>query len=109
MYRGLCDLCAKPLRNSRKISLSAYDTVVPDNALEPMMHAECARTCLEYCPALRAQQREGRLCVRVVYRWRARPLITEREALERFLPDYSGPPLVGLAAIDLVSWRETTI
>jgi hypothetical protein len=109
---GLCDLCARPLRNGTKISLSNFSgNLPPDTVLscmEPLLHAECARTSLVHCPALRRQLREGRLGVRQVFRFRARPLRASSDHVEHTVPDYVGPPVLGLAVVDLLSWLDVT-
>jgi hypothetical protein len=112
MARSLCDLCARPLRNGTKISLSNFVGNLPPDAvlpcMEPLLHAECARISVAHCPALRRQLRDGRLVVRQVFRFRARPLRASPEHIEHALPGYVGPPVLGLAAVDLLSWLDVT-
>jgi hypothetical protein len=113
--KGLCDLCAKPLKNDTKISLSNFLKGVPITTqlrcVEPLLHVDCARTSLQHCPALRRQIREDRVAVRQVFRWRAR-VIPEQPGSPHILhtiPDYTGVPLIGLGVIELLSWRDVTM
>lgn len=114
MLFGLCDLCAKPLRNSSKISLSdAFIRGFPEERVltqvEPLLHVECARLSLEYCPSLQRQREGGRLRITQVFRYRSRPLRAQPEDRAKYVPSYTGPDIIGLAAIDLLSWRDVTM
>ena len=113
MLFGLCDICAKPLRDRTKISMtSTFLRGAPGTRvltqIEPLLHAECARLSLQYCPSLQRQSEEGRLKVKQVFRYRARPLVAQPEDRATFVPDYQGPDIIGLAGIDLLSWRDIT-
>jgi hypothetical protein len=113
MLFGLCDLCAKPLRNSTKISLSdAFVRGVPEarvlTQLEPLLHADCARVSLKHCPSLQRQREGGSLRITQVFRYRSRALRAQPEDRAKYVPEYTGPDIIGLAAIDLLSWRDVT-
>src|SRR5207248_11646102 len=43
-----------------------------------------------------------------VFRYRSRPLRAQPEDRANYVPDYTGPDIIGLAAIDLLSWRDVT-
>lgn len=72
---GLCDLCGKPLKLRTKVSLSQarsiWHAAKPGDILqvEPLLHRECARECMNHCPALKRQLREGTLRIRQVTKW----------------------------------------
>ena len=113
MLFGLCDVCAKPLRNRTKISMSrsfvrASREERTLTQVEPLLHAECAALSLKYCPSLQRQSEGGRLSIKQVFRYRPRPLPAQPEDRATFVPDYTGPDIIGLAGIDLLSWRDVT-
>lgn len=72
----LCDLCGRPLKNRTKVSLSQarprMNAATPMDVLqvEPLLHKECAAICMQHCPSLRRQQRDGVLNIRQVLRHR---------------------------------------
>src|SRR5438067_3737357 len=107
---GLCDLCAKPLAHSTKISLSdAFAQPVLRDVItqvEPLLHAECAKASLRHCPSLQRQRDAGALKIRQVFRYRPRALVAGSEHRKTFVPDYTGPDIIGLAAIDILSWQD---
>src|SRR5204863_2579174 len=113
MLFGLCDLCANPLSYYRtKISLSdAF--VQPDlpgvlTQVEPLLHPACAKASLRHCPSLQRQRDAGTLKIRQVFRYRPRALVAGPGHRKTFVPDYTGPDIIGLAAIDILSWRDVT-
>jgi len=112
MFLGLCDICGKPLKNSTKVSLSHAPAAAKANVqVEPLMHVECAKLSIQHCPALREQTKDNvvyRLTVRQVFRYRTKPLLAQPEDLARYVPDHIGPPLIGLAALELLSWKDIT-
>ena len=112
MLFGLCDICAKPLRGSTKISMSNFGRDFPEGRVvtqvEPLLHVECAKLSLQHCPSLQRQMEEGRLRIKQVFRYRARCLRAQPEDRANYVPDYTGPDIIGLAAIDLLSWRDVT-
>lgn len=71
---GLCDLCGRPLRDRTKVSLSQARPVAHAARfgdilqVEPLLHRECAATCLDLCPSLRRQRTDGSLHIRQVLR-----------------------------------------
>lgn len=72
----LCDLCAKPLKNRTKVSLSharprangaaAFDIL----QVEPLLHKECAAISMQHCPSLRRDIKNGTLEIRQVLAYR---------------------------------------
>lgn len=73
----LCDLCARPLKNRTKVSLSkararfngaeAFDVL----QVEPLLHKECAAVSVRYCPSLKRDIRNGTVEIRQVTRHRS--------------------------------------
>jgi hypothetical protein len=110
---GLCDVCAKPLRHATKISLRNFKGRDvggrPVTQVEPLLHVECARLSLQRCPSLQRQREAGTLRIKQAFRYRARPMIAQPEDRLRYVPDYVGPNIIGLAAIDLLSWRDCSV
>lgn len=109
----LCDVCAKPLRNSTKISLSNFGADYPEHYLlsqvEPLLHADCARLSIKHCPALRNQLDGGQMRVRQVFHCQPRATIASSEERASFVPDYTGHDVLGLAVMDLLKWRDVTL
>ncbi len=103
---GRCDLCGKLLKGKTKISLSR----VSGDALaaEPLLHTECAKLSIQHCPVLQEQKRDGRLLVRRVSAYERRATFAQPEDHERYVPDYRGPPLLGVGAIRVLSSRDVT-
>lgn len=108
----LCDVCGRSLRSATKISLSNFggdyseDHVLSE--VEPLLHAGCARMSIEQCPSLRRQLQGKRLRVRQVFQCRPRAVVASPDERARFVPDYDGSPIIGLAVMDLLSWRDVT-
>lgn len=112
----LCDLCAKPLKASTKVSLSmpAHNTLAARHGgtgilqVEPMMHRECALICLDRCPHLIRAAADGRLQVRQVTRWRPQVAIMSPDIIAEKVPDYTGPRhgIVGYAKVELLQWID---
>jgi hypothetical protein len=110
-----CDLCAKPLRLSTKVSLS-HARVNEKGALgpcvmqvEPMVHRACALICIEQCPSLRRDINAGSLMVRQVLRSRVQFAIMGVEYIQHYVPDYHPKPeerIVGHAKVELLRWRD---
>lgn len=109
---GLCDICGKPLKYARKISLSAYcmKTKGGENftQMEPLLHEECARLSLDQCPALQRQREAHQLQVKEVFNYRAKMMFATEDDVERMIPDYIGPKLVGLGVIELLAWKDVS-
>ncbi len=107
-----CDVCGKSMRHSTKISLSNFgDDISEDCVLtevEPLLHVECARLSMSQCPALRRQLAEGRLRVRQVFRCAPRATAATAEEKANFVPGYGEELLLGLAVMDITSWRDVT-
>ncbi|MDD2704130.1 MAG: hypothetical protein PHU07_02160 [Acidocella sp.] len=108
---SLCDLCARPLRNTTRVSLS-HARVQPHGAegpavlqVEPMLHRQCAAISMQHCPSLRRDIAAGTLHIRQVLRSRAQLAIMTPEAVEEF----TGTPrsgVIGHAKIELLEWRD---
>lgn len=70
----LCALCGQPLKTSTKVSLSQaksrMNAASPLDVLqvEPLLHRHCAAICMEHCPSLKRQMRDGDLNIRQVFR-----------------------------------------
>lgn len=71
---GLCDLCARSLKASTKVSLS-HARVRYDGArrgepaimqVEPLLHRRCAAESVRFCPSLKRDVRDGSLIIRQV-------------------------------------------
>lgn len=113
--RGLCDLCAKPLRNRTKVSLS-HAGVRTNGAegpaimqVEPMLHRECAAISMKHCPSLRRDIRQGTLFIRQVLRWRVQFAVMAPEYVHHYVPDYvlnKADRFVGAAKVELLEWRD---
>lgn len=107
---ALCDLCGKPLKNRTKVSLSkarpqphaarAMDVL----QVEPLLHKECAAISMQHCPSLRADIRNGTVCVRQVFRHACQfALYSEQGTFEA-----TGERKVAVshAKVQLVTWRD---
>ncbi len=109
---ALCDICAKPLRDRTKVSMSNFNNGELEGMVltqsEPLAHVECARLSLDLCPSLRRQTQEGRIRIRRVSRCRVKPTVATAEERLRFVPGYMGPPLLGLAVVELLRWKDVT-
>lgn len=108
--RMLCDLCGQPLKTRTKVSLS-HARPVPHGAegwailqVEPLLHRECAAICLEQCPSLKRDVREGRLMVRQVTRHRVQFAIMSAE----YCAEVTGErrKAAGHAKVELLQWIE---
>jgi hypothetical protein len=72
---GLCDLCARSLKNRTKVSLSqarpqTHAATIGDVLqFEPLLHKECAAESMKHCPSLRRQASDGSLHIRQVTRY----------------------------------------
>lgn len=68
----LCDICAKPLKNRTKVSLSharprgnaatAWDVL----QVEPLLHKECAAISIRHCPSLKRDLANGTVEIKQV-------------------------------------------
>lgn len=108
MYQGLCDLCAKPLMNRTKVSLSGtvklsiFEFVVQG---EPLLHRECALESFKHCPSLKRQAANGRLNIRQIFQYRAK--LTPAGPDDRAKVPLCKLPLLGaLAVIEIMSQTE---
>lgn len=107
---GLCDLCASPLQNRTKVSLSHARPVmhgaqgVAVLQVEPLLHRECAATSLGHCPSLRRDVEAGTLMVRQVTRWRAQFAVMD----EVYVEEITGHrcQAIGHAKVELLDWID---
>lgn len=108
----LCDVCAKPLKTSTKMSLSNFGADYPEgyvlSQVEPLLHADCAKLSIKHCPALRRQLGDGRMRVRQVFQCQPRATIASEQERADFVPGYDGPDVLGLAVMELLKWRDVT-
>ncbi len=113
--KARCDLCGKPLTSRTKVSLS-HARPQPHGAqgwailqVEPMLHKECAATCLSFCPSLKRDVRDGTLQVRQVLRSRVQFAIMSPEFIHHYVPSYVPKPLdriIGHAKVELLQWKD---
>lgn len=114
--RALCDICAKPLKNRTKVSLShagIRGNAAPGGTgilqVEPLLHRECAAISMRFCPSLRKDIQAGTLMIRQVTRWRAQFAIMGPEYVHHYVPGYVAKPgdrIIGHAKVELLSWSD---
>lgn len=112
---GLCDLCARPLRNRTKVSLS-HARARANGArglcimqVEPLLHRECAAISLQHCPSLRRDIKAGSAVIRQVNQYRVQFAIIAPEFVGIYVPGYTAGPaerVVGHAKVELLAWRD---
>lgn len=106
----LCDLCAKPLKNRTKISLS-HARSQPHGAafmdvlqFEPLLHRECAAISIEHCPSLKRDIANGTLFVRQVMQHAVQfALFSEQGTFET-----TGERKIAVchAKVQLIKWKD---
>lgn len=74
LFKGLCDICAMPMRNRTKVSMSEerwtdVQGVKMPLVVEPLCCRGCARVALTQCPHLKRQIQSGQIIVRQVYKY----------------------------------------
>ena len=106
----LCDLCAKPLKNRTKVSLS-HARPQPHGAnygdilqVEPLLHRECAIESIMHCPSLKRDIAAGILHVRQVTQHRAQFAIYSEQGVFEALGVYQ--KAISHAKVHLKRWRE---
>lgn len=113
--RGLCDLCARPLRNRTKVSLSHARMMVHGAEgpavlqVEPLLHRECAALSMRFCPSLRRDIAAGTLMVRQVSRYRVQFAVMSPVYIAAYVPCYVARPddrIVGHAKVELLDWTD---
>lgn len=113
--RDLCDLCARPLRNRTKVSLSHARPQshgaegVAILQLEALLHRECAAESLRHCPSLKADVAKGTLRVRQVLHHRCQMAILRPQFIGQYVPGYEARPddrIVGHAKVELLRWID---
>lgn len=112
MVKGLCDLCARPLKGHTRYSLSRSSLADHVAAAglsggqelyhEPMLHRVCAQTCLDLCPALRGQIADGTVRIRRVTRCETVPERLTAQQINRLVPDYRGPPAIAVVGLRIL-------
>ena len=115
---GLCDLCGLSLKNRTKVSLSHARpqangaTGLNILQVEPLLHRECAKVCIEHCPSLKKDIGLGMLMVRQVSRYRVQFAIIGNEFIPQYVPGYEPDPrevITGHAKVELVEWRDRNL
>ena len=112
IINDLCDLCGRSLRTRTKVSLShARETLTGAEGMavlqvEPMVHRECALVCVEECPSLKRDIKNGTLFVRQVAQHRHQLAILTAEAVEEFTGLKAQKGIIGHAKIELLRWVD---
>jgi len=107
----LCDLCARPLKGRTKVSLSHAREVISGEEgmavmqVEPMVHKDCARVCVEHCPSLKRDIKGGTLFVRQVLRHRHQVALLTAAAVEEFTGARRNG-VAGHAKIEILRWKD---
>jgi hypothetical protein len=110
MAKGLCDLCAKPLNARTKVSLSKARPQVhaasPMDVLqvEPLLHRECAAVCIEHCPSLQRDIRQGTLQIRQVLAWKCQFAIYSAEGVFELTGERT--KAICYSKVQLVKWID---
>ncbi len=111
--RGLCDLCARPLKLSTKVSLSHARPIAHSAGgreilqVEPLLHRSCAAISMEHCPSLRRDVAAGTLMVRQVTRWRVQFAVMDEVYTERMTGE--SVRAVGHAKVELRDWIDRDV
>lgn len=108
--RDLCDLCAMPLKNRTKVSLSharsrshaanAFDVL----QVEPLLHRECAAISVMHCPSLKRDIRAGTVEIRQVTAHRVQFALYSAQGT--FEACGVRQKSVSHAKVQLVRWRD---
>ena len=110
ILNDLCDLCAKPLKGRTKVSLSHAREVLSGGdgpavmQVEPMVHKDCAIICVEHCPSLKRDIRNGSFFIRQVLRHRHQVAMLTAAAVEEFTGT-ARTGIAGHAKVELVHWK----
>lgn len=109
----LCDLCGKSTKTRTKVSLS-HAQPQPHGAsgwailqVEPMLHVECAAICIQHCPSLKRDVREGTLAIRRVTKDRSQCALMDA----RYVLQVAGVQMVALghAKVELIRWEDVDL
>jgi hypothetical protein len=109
---GLCDLCGKPLKGHSKVSLSHARPRTGAAGLcvmqvEPLLHKDCARISLEFCPSLKRDIGRATLRVRLVTRYQVQIAQLTADATEEFCgPGVRHRGAIGHAKVILLQWQD---
>lgn len=106
----LCDLCAKPLKDRTKVSLSharsrtnganAFDVL----QVEPLLHKECARISMQHCPSLRRDIKNGSLEIRQVFQHRVQFAVYSAQGT--FEATGQRCTAISHAKVQLLRWKD---
>ncbi len=111
IFKDWCDLCGKPLKGRTKVSLSKARTVFTDTGavvlqVEPMVHKDCALTCVELCPSLKRDVKNGTLFVRQVLKHRAQMALLTSAAVMEFCGVEKKGDVIGHLKVELLKWKD---
>ena len=110
IINDLCDLCARPLRNRTKVSLSharsRTHAAKPLDILqvEPLLHKECAAISIQHCPSLKRDIQSGAIEIRQVKRHAVQLAIYSAEGTR--LATGTEVVSVSHAKVQLLSWVD---
>lgn len=109
-----CDLCARPLKGRTKVSLSHAGHRMSGTGLyvmqvEPMVHKDCAVTCLQQCPSLKRDIAAGTLFVRQVLKHRTLLAMLSPDAVMEFTQTAHIGTVVGHAKVELLHWKDRNL
>jgi hypothetical protein len=106
----LCDLCAKPLKNRTKVSLSharprsngasAFDIL----QVEPLLHKECAAISMRHCPSLHRDVKNRTLEIRQVIQHRVQFAIYSEQGT--FEATGQRCTAISHAKVHLLRWKD---
>lgn len=107
---GLCDLCGRSIKTTTKVSLSQARPVAHAASfgdilqVEPLLHRQCAAVCMEHCPSLRRQRRDGVLNIRQVFAYQVQFAIYSEEGV--FQACGERQRAIAHAKVHLLKWRD---
>lgn len=110
VVEDLCDLCARPLRNRTKVSLSharsRSHAAQPMDVLqvEPLLHRECATISLRHCPSLRRDVASGSVEIRQVGQHRVQLAIYDEQGT--FEATGFRQKSISHAKVQLLKWKN---
>lgn len=108
--RGLCDLCARPLKNRTKVSLSHARPQIHGAGVgdilqfEPLLHRECAAASILHCPSVSRDIANGSLSIRQVSKHAAQGAIMSEQGIYEQIGVRE--KALGHAKVQLIRWRE---
>lgn len=113
IVEGLCDLCGRRLANRTKVSLSHAQARYGGEGwcvmqVEPLLHKACAARCVDHCPSLKRDVRNGSLHIRQVTRHRVQMSMLTADAAEEFT-GVRRSHAIGHAKVELVAWKDRPV